>query len=98
MVKVAEAKTPAEKRLALSCPAMRRAGFKEGQITRTLTQGGTVVALGNTNQGLLSTVPAGLSGVVAMAAGDHHGVALKQDGTVVAWGNNGYEKPKCLPS
>jgi alpha-tubulin suppressor-like RCC1 family protein len=33
-------------------------------------------------------VPAGLSGVVALAAGDSDGMALKSDGTVVAWGQN----------
>ena len=33
-------------------------------------------------------VPAGLSNVVAVAAGDFHGLALKADGTVVAWGND----------
>jgi hypothetical protein len=31
-------------------------------------------------------VPAGLSGVTAIAAGDSHSLALKSDGTVVAWG------------
>jgi len=32
------------------------------------------------------TVPGGLAGVTAIAAGDVHNLALKRDGTVVAWG------------
>ena len=47
----------------------------------------TVVAWGSNNKGQ-TRVPAGLSGVVAIAAGVFHTVALKQDGTVVAWGKN----------
>ena len=38
---------------------------------------------------LPSSVPAGLSTVTAIAAGDFHTVALKADGTVIAWGLNG---------
>ena len=37
-----------------------------------------------------STVPVGLSGVKAIAAGAYHTMALKIDGTVVGWGNNGH--------
>ncbi len=48
---------------------------------------GTVAAWGRNFSGQ-TTVPAGLSGVTAIAAGDNHAVALKADGTVVAWGNN----------
>ncbi|HUJ10125.1 MAG TPA: fibronectin type III domain-containing protein [Verrucomicrobiae bacterium] len=32
--------------------------------------------------------PAGLTGVVAIAAGGHHSLALKSNGTVVGWGTN----------
>ena len=35
-------------------------------------------------------MPAGLTGVIAIAAGYAHSLALKSDGTVVAWGSNDY--------
>jgi hypothetical protein len=50
---------------------------------------GTVVAWGYNGYGQ-STVPAGLSGVKAIAAGGYHSLALKVDGTVVVWGDNHY--------
>ena len=84
---IAEAKASAEKRLEWTGKAMQRAGMKAETVKRTLTQGGTVVAWGFNSDGQ-TTVPAGLSGVVAIAAGAWHTVALKQDGTVVAWGEN----------
>ena len=36
----------------------------------------------------LLTLPPGLTNVVAIAGGDAHSLALKSDGTVVAWGDN----------
>jgi len=47
-----------------------------------------VVAWGDNSSGE-SQAPSGLSGVVAIGAGWRHTVALKEDGTVVAWGYNG---------
>ena len=44
-----------------------------------------MVAWGDNDYGQCN-VPAGLSGVVAVAAGAYHSLALKADGTVVAWG------------
>ena len=46
---------------------------------------GTIVGWGATN-----TLPAGLSNVIAISAGGDHDLALKNDGTVVAWGQNGF--------
>jgi len=47
---------------------------------------GVVVAWGWKCEGQSWPVPAGLSGVTAIAAGDCHSLALRSDGTVVAWG------------
>src|SRR4029077_10619286 len=52
---------------------------------------GSVTAWGLNNRGQ-ATVPAGLSGVTAVAAGWFHSLALKKDGTVVAWGD---PSPNC---
>lgn len=49
------------------------------------SQSGTVIAWGDNRIGQAS-VPPGLSNVVAISAGEWHSVALKADGTVVAWG------------
>ena len=50
------------------------------------TGGGTVVAWGDNSFGQ-STVPSGLTNIVAISAGYGYGLALKADGTVVGWGN-----------
>jgi hypothetical protein len=48
---------------------------------------GVVAAWGVNDYGE-NNVPAGLSGVTAIAAGQYHSLALKSDGTVVAWGDD----------
>src|SRR4051794_17321081 len=48
---------------------------------------GEVVAWGENDSGQIS-VPAGLTNVVAVAANVNHSLALRIDGTVVAWGDN----------
>ena len=67
-----------------------------------LKANGTIAAWGYNTQGQVTGSPSSgiavanpvapggqtLTGVVAMAAGSHHNVALKNDGTVVAWGTN----------
>ena len=48
-----------------------------------------MVSWGDDGSGL-ATPPAGLSGVRAVAAGWHHSLALKTDGTVAGWGWNDF--------
>ena len=55
-----------------------------GSSTNVMAQQSTVIALRWSPE----IVPSGLSGVVAISAGESHNLALKNDGTVVAWGNN----------
>ena len=58
-----------------------------GDHNLALREDGTVVGWGRNTEGQLN-LPAGLSGVVAVAVGNSHSLALKKDGTVVAWGDN----------
>ena len=52
-----------------------------------ITLGNSILAWGDNASGQTS-VPAGLTDVQAIAAGLWHTVALKNDGTVIAWGYN----------
>jgi alpha-tubulin suppressor-like RCC1 family protein len=49
-----------------------------------------VVAWGDNGAGQISVPPDALSDVVAIAAGYEHSLALKADGTVVTWGQDGF--------
>jgi hypothetical protein len=51
------------------------------------TGGAEVTAWGYNSSGQ-TTVPSGLSNVVAIAAGGWHSLALKADGAVLGWGRN----------
>jgi alpha-tubulin suppressor-like RCC1 family protein len=73
-------------------PGTRFTAIAAGSLhSLALKSDGTVVAWGENRTGQ-STVAAGLSGVIAIAAGGNgiggHSLALKSDGTVVAWGSN----------
>jgi hypothetical protein len=57
---------------------------------------GSVLAWGD-NAYQKTNVPVGLDGVVALAAGFDHSLALRQDGTVVGWGRN-YEGQVNIPA
>ncbi len=64
-----------------------------GEHSLALKADGTVVAWGRNLSGE-ATVPAGLSNVIAIAAGGRSGsgfsLALRKDGRVVAWGDNAH--------
>ena len=65
-------------------------GFTVGIAAKVLGIAGTTVTLSvpNVNTALTPATLTFSSGVVAIAAGYYHSVALKADGSVVAWGDN----------
>ena len=58
---------------------------------------GLVFAWGTNQYHLLDALPPGLTNVVAIAAGDTHALALKPDGTIIGWGDNGYNECDSWP-
>jgi alpha-tubulin suppressor-like RCC1 family protein len=59
-----------------------------GAFNLALKNDGTVTAWGGRNLYGETNVPAGLNDVMAIAAGGYHGLALRADRTVAAWGIN----------
>ena len=82
---------PLKERLPRIIGVLCLAAVLGGPLAGTAAQtNGTVVAWGANYAGQ-TNVPAGLSGVIAIAGGgETHSLALKSDSTVVAWGSNGY--------
>ena len=56
-----------------------------------ITSDGTVVQWGGKSAGW--TVPAGLSGVIAISTGMSHNLALKSDGRSLGWGTTATARP-----
>lgn len=61
-----------------------------------LKSDGTVVGWGRNLEGQ-TTVPPGLSNVVAIVAGHYHSLALRSNGTVLGWGNNTFGQTNIPP-
>jgi hypothetical protein len=78
------------KRIAITVMAallLALPGAWVGEGSTSSTTPGQVVAWGNNWYGV-ATVPAGLSDVIAIAAGGYHNLVLRSNGTVVAWGSS----------
>jgi uncharacterized repeat protein (TIGR01451 family) len=68
--------------------ASNGAGVAYGQMIH-FTTGHKISGWGDNASGQTS-IPPGLSNVVALAAGRYHDLCLRSDGTVVAWGGDSY--------
>jgi hypothetical protein len=79
--------------LTFGRPARRR---PTATRPRRPAHGGRVIAWGENGAGQ-TAVPAGLTDVVAIAAGWSHSLALRADGHVVIWGHSDYFVPARLP-
>lgn len=56
-----------------------------------LSHASAITVWGDANNGITTaSVPASATNVIALAAGDAHCLALRSDGTVVAWGQNSF--------
>ncbi|HEU5069510.1 MAG TPA: choice-of-anchor Q domain-containing protein [Verrucomicrobiae bacterium] len=77
--------TTLECRLVVSNAAGVRFGFPQLFATRLRAR-----LWGNYNVDGETNIPAGLGGLMSLATGSGHTLALKRDGTVVGWGFNNY--------
>jgi hypothetical protein len=76
-------------------PTPRATPEAQAELNTQAVTPGTVVGWGDYGEGLVD-IPTDLNNVVAIAAGDFHSLALKQDGTVVGWGRNWLDAPADL--
>lgn len=61
------------------------AGLSQAAPSVAAPQAGAVVAWGYNAAGQATVPPAAQSGVIAIAGGVYHSLALKSDGSVIAW-------------
>ena len=86
----ATSKVIAGMRLKACVDGLRSRGAGEEKIRRLLAKGYKVVSWGEDkdHHSDNSDMPKGLADVVSIVRGDKHSLAIRKDGTVVAWGNN----------
>lgn len=82
--------------IPITDPILSAAQFHNLALSAGQTVAGWGITTGWKNYGQ-SKIPEGLSNVVDIAAGDYHSLALLEDGTVRAWGDNMYGQTQ-IPS